>query len=83
MCEPLYVAPGCQSCPDIGRYAIGELYDTNARSRRVLIFVNTRSQGEFVFRDLWRATRLTQRIRRANHRLDEPSAALLEPFNRF
>ena len=29
------------------------------------------------------ASRLTQRIGRANHRLDEPSAALLVPSNRF
>ncbi len=29
------------------------------------------------------ASRLTQRIGRANHRLDEPSAALLVPANRF
>ena len=115
-----------------------------ADSKTALIFVNTRSQAERTFQELWRlneqnwpialhhgslspeqrrkveaamakgalravvctstldlgidwgavdkvicigapkgAARLVQRIGRANHRLDEPSAALLVPANRF
>ena len=114
------------------------------RHRTTLVFVNTRSQAEMLFQELWRinddglaialhhgsldaaqrrkveaamaagrlqavvctssldlgidwgdvdlvinvgapkgASRLTQRIGRANHRLDEPSRAVLVPANRF
>ena len=126
------------------RHALGEMYDLIRRHRTTLIFVNTRSQAEMLFQELWRinddglaialhhgsldaaqrrkveaamaagrlqavvctssldlgidwgdvdlvinvgapkgASRLTQRIGRANHRLDEPSHAVLIPANRF
>jgi ATP-dependent helicase Lhr and Lhr-like helicase len=126
------------------RHALGEMYDLIKRHRTTLMFVNTRSQAEMLFQELWRinddglaialhhgsldaaqrrkveaamaagrlravvctssldlgidwgdvdlvinvgapkgASRLTQRIGRANHRLDEPSHAVLVPANRF
>ncbi len=126
------------------RHALSEMYDLIRRHRTVLMFVNTRSQAEMLFQELWRinddglaialhhgsldaaqrrkveaamaagrlravvctssldlgidwgdvdlvinvgapkgASRLTQRIGRANHRLDEPSEAVLIPANRF
>lgn len=126
------------------RYAFPELYAAIKTAKTTLIFVNTRSQAEIVFQELWRinedtlkialhhgsldvaqrrrveaamaaggldavvatstldlgidwgdvdlvihvgapkgASRLAQRIGRANHRLDEPSVALLVPANRF
>jgi ATP-dependent helicase Lhr and Lhr-like helicase len=126
------------------RHALGEMYDLIQRHRTTLMFVNTRSQAEMLFQELWRinddglaialhhgsldaaqrrkveaamaagrlravvctssldlgidwgdvdlvinvgapkgASRLTQRIGRANHRLDEPSRAVLIPANRF
>jgi len=126
------------------RYAIADLYDRIAAHRMALLFVNTRSQAELIFQELWRinnrdlaialhhgsldatqrrkveaamaagtlqavvctstldlgidwgdvdlvvhigapkgASRLAQRIGRANHRLDEPSKAILVPANRF
>ena len=126
------------------RYALPEIYDAIKAHRMSLIFVNTRSQAEMLFHELWRfnddnlpialhhgsldvaqrrkveaamvagrlravvctstldlgidwgdvdlvinvgapkgASRLAQRIGRANHRLDEPSKALLVPANRF
>jgi ATP-dependent helicase Lhr and Lhr-like helicase len=126
------------------RHALGEMYDLIRRHRTTLMFVNTRSQAEMLFQELWRinddglaialhhgsldaaqrrkveaataagrlqavvctssldlgvdwgdvdlvinvgapkgASRLTQRIGRANHRLDEPSNAVLIPANRF
>ncbi len=126
------------------RYAIPTIYAAIAAHKLSLVFVNTRSQAERVFQDLWRAndfnlpialhhgsldtaqrkkveaamaagqikavvatstldlgidwgdvdlvinvgapkgaSRLTQRIGRANHRLDEPSKAILVPANRF
>jgi ATP-dependent Lhr-like helicase len=126
------------------RHALGEMYDLIKRHRTTLMFVNTRSQAEMLFQELWRinddglaialhhgsldaaqrrkveaamaagrlqavvctssldlgidwgdvdlvinvgapkgASRLTQRIGRANHRLDEPSHAVLIPANRF
>jgi ATP-dependent Lhr-like helicase len=126
------------------RYAVGEIYAAIRAHRLSLVFVNTRSQAELMFQELWRvnddnlaialhhgslavgqrrkveaamaagrlaavvctstldlgidwgdvdlvvnvgapkgASRLTQRIGRANHRLDEPSKALLVPSNRF
>lgn len=126
------------------RYAIGDIYRAIGRHRTTLLFVNTRSQAELVFRELWRvnedslpialhhgsldvgqrrkvekamtanalravvatstldlgidwgdvdlvvhigapkgASRLAQRIGRANHRMDEPSRAVLIPANRF
>jgi len=126
------------------RYAVHEIYAAIKTHRLSLVFVNTRSQAELMFQELWRvnddnlpiglhhgsldatqrrkvetamaegrlkavvctstldlgidwgevdlvvnvgapkgASRLTQRIGRANHRLDEPSEALLVPSNRF
>jgi ATP-dependent Lhr-like helicase len=126
------------------RHALGEIYRLIQRHRTTLVFVNTRSQAEMLFQELWRinddglaialhhgsldvaqrrkvedamaagrlravvctssldlgidwgdvdlvvnvgapkgASRLTQRIGRANHRLDEPSKAVLVPANRF
>jgi ATP-dependent Lhr-like helicase len=126
------------------RYAIDRIYSAIRDHRLSLVFVNTRSQAELLFQELWRvnddnlpiglhhgsldtaqrtkveaamaagklkavvatstldlgidwgdidlvihvgapkgASRLTQRIGRANHRLDEPSKALLVPSNRF
>ena len=126
------------------RHAMEEVYEAICANKLVLVFVNTRSQAEFVFQSLWHlnedtlpialhhgslatdkrrkveaamakgelravvctstldlgidwgdvdlvinigapkgASRLLQRIGRANHRLDEPSRALLVPSNRF
>ena len=126
------------------RYALPEIYEAIKAHRLSLVFVNTRSQAEMLFHELWRyneenlpialhhgsldvaqrrkveaamvqgrlcavvctstldlgidwgevdlvinigapkgASRLAQRIGRANHRLDEPSKALLVPANRF
>ena len=126
------------------RHAIGELYELIGRHETTILFVNTRSQAEFLFQYLWRvnednlpialhhgsleaqqrrkveaamgrnelraviatstldlgidwgdvdlvihvgapkgASRLAQRIGRANHRMDEPSKAILVPANRF
>jgi ATP-dependent helicase Lhr and Lhr-like helicase len=126
------------------RHALGEIYDLIKKNKTTLVFVNTRSQAEMLFQDLWRmnddalaialhhgsldvaqrrkvedamtkgrlrgvvctssldlgvdwgdvdlvinigapkgASRLMQRIGRANHRLDEASRAVLVPANRF
>ncbi len=126
------------------RYAIPEIYEMVKQHRTSLLFVNTRSQAELLFQELWRinedslpialhhgsldvgqrrrvekametnslraivatstldlgidwgdvdlvihvgapkgASRLAQRIGRANHRMDEPSKAILVPSNRF
>jgi ATP-dependent Lhr-like helicase len=126
------------------RHALGEIYQLIKGHKTTLIFVNTRSQAEFLFQELWRAnddnlaialhhgsldvaqrrrvedamtagklravictssldlgvdwgdvdlvvnvgapkgsSRLMQRIGRSNHRLDEPSEAILVPANRF
>jgi ATP-dependent helicase Lhr and Lhr-like helicase len=126
------------------RYALPEIYETIKHHNLSLIFVNTRSQAEMLFQELWRineaalpialhhgsldvarrrkveaamaagtlkavvatstldlgidwgdvdlvinvgapkgASRLIQRVGRSNHRLDEPSRALLVPANRF
>jgi ATP-dependent helicase Lhr and Lhr-like helicase len=126
------------------RHALNEVYDLIKRNRTTLVFVNTRSQAEMLFQDLWRmnddglaialhhgsldvaqrrkvedamaagklrgvvctssldlgvdwgdvdlvinigapkgASRLMQRIGRANHRIDEASRAVLVPANRF
>ncbi|WP_439923604.1 ligase-associated DNA damage response DEXH box helicase [Nitrobacter sp. JJSN] len=126
------------------RHALAEIYDLIKRNKTTLVFVNTRSQAEMLFQDLWRinddglaialhhgsldvaqrrkveqamtegrlrgvvctssldlgvdwgdvdlvinigapkgASRLMQRIGRANHRLDEASRAVLVPANRF
>lgn len=126
------------------RYAYDGLLTEIGRHKMSLIFVNTRSQAELVFAELWRlnetnlpialhhgsldvgqrrkveaamaegrlravvatstldlgidwgdvdlvihigapkgASRLAQRVGRANHRMDEPSKALLVPANRF
>jgi len=126
------------------RYAIPEVYDLVKAHRTTLLFVNTRSQAELLFAELWRinedslpialhhgsldvsqrrrvekametnalraivatstldlgidwgdvdlvihvgapkgASRLAQRIGRSNHRMDEPSKAILVPSNRF
>jgi ATP-dependent Lhr-like helicase len=126
------------------RHALGEVYQLIKANKTTLVFVNTRSQAEMLFQDLWRmnddglaialhhgsldvaqrrkvedamaagklravvctssldlgvdwgdvdlvvnigapkgASRLMQRIGRANHRLDEASRAVLVPANRF
>ncbi|MFZ0236638.1 MAG: ligase-associated DNA damage response DEXH box helicase [Xanthobacteraceae bacterium] len=126
------------------RYALAELYALSKTHRTTLVFVNTRSQAEGIFQDLWHlnddnlaialhhgsldvaqrrkveaamaagrlravvctssldlgvdwgdvdlvinvgapkgASRLLQRIGRANHRMDEPSKGVLVPANRF
>ncbi len=126
------------------RYAMGEVYEAIKNHRTTLLFVNTRSQAELLFQELWNrnedtlpialhhgsldvsqrrkveeamsvnalravvatstldlgidwgdvdlvihvgapkgASRLAQRIGRANHRIDEPSRAILVPANRF
>ena len=127
-----------------GRHAVSDVYKAIKIARLSLLFVNTRSQAELLFHELWRiyedslaialhhgslapeqrrkveaamarghlravvctstldlgidwggvdlviqlgapkgASRLLQRIGRSNHRLDEPSRALLVPSNRF
>jgi ATP-dependent helicase Lhr and Lhr-like helicase len=126
------------------RHALGEIYGLIKRHTMTLIFVNTRSQAESIFQQLWGmnddnlaialhhgsldvaqrrkvegamaagrlravvatssldlgidwgdvdlvinvgapkgASRLLQRIGRANHRMDEPSKGVLVPANRF
>jgi ATP-dependent Lhr-like helicase len=126
------------------QHALAEIYDLIRRHRTTLVFVNTRSQAERIFQELWRinddglaialhhgsldvaqrrkveaamaggrlravvatssldlgvdwgdvdlvinvgapkgASRLLQRIGRANHRMDEPSRGVLVPANRF
>lgn len=126
------------------RYAMGEVYKAIGAHRTTILFVNTRSQAEMLFQELWRinddnlpialhhgsldaaqrrrveaamaenrlravvatstldlgldwgdvdlvihigapkgASRLAQRIGRSNHRMDEPSKAILVPANRF
>ena len=126
------------------KHALQAVYDQILQSQTVLVFVNTRSQAEFVFQQLWHlnedalpialhhgslsveqrrkveaamstsslravvctstldlgidwgavdlvinmgapkgASRLLQRIGRANHKLDTPSQAWLVPANRF
>ena len=35
------------------RHAMGEVYERIKRSGMTLVFVNTRSQAEFVFQTLW------------------------------
>src|SRR6188508_120230 len=126
------------------RHALGDIYRFIKTHKTTLIFVNTRSQAEFLFQELWRvnddnlaialhhgsldvaqrrrvegamvegklravvctssldlgvdwgdvdlvinvgapkgASRLMQRIGRANHRIDEASRAVLVPANRF
>ncbi|MCP3056479.1 DEAD/DEAH box helicase, partial [Aurantimonas marianensis] len=125
-------------------YAMKEVYEAIRAHRTTLLFVNTRSQAERLFQELWRindetlpialhhgsldvaqrrkveaamadnrlravvatstldlgidwgdvdlvvhvgapkgASRLAQRIGRSNHRMDEPSKAILVPSNRF
>ncbi|MCO5134098.1 MAG: DEAD/DEAH box helicase, partial [Phyllobacteriaceae bacterium] len=126
------------------RYAMPEIYEAIKQHKTTLLFVNTRSQAELLFQELWRinedvlpialhhgsldvgqrrkvekamaenrlravvatstldlgidwgdvdlvvhvgapkgASRLAQRIGRSNHRMDEPSRAILIPANRF
>ncbi|HEV7414686.1 MAG TPA: DEAD/DEAH box helicase, partial [Tianweitania sediminis] len=126
------------------RYAIPEVLQAIKDHKTTLLFVNTRSQAEMLFSELWRindetlpialhhgsldvsqrrrvekametnslraivatstldlgidwgdvdlvihvgapkgASRLAQRIGRSNHRMDEPSKAILVPANRF
>ncbi|HEV7959983.1 MAG TPA: ligase-associated DNA damage response DEXH box helicase [Rhizomicrobium sp.] len=128
----------------LARHAMPDVMAAIGEAKTALIFVNTRSQAERTFQELWRlneknwpialhhgslapeqrrkveaamakgslravvatstldlgidwgavdkvicigapkgAARLVQRIGRANHRLDEPSEALLVPANRF
>lgn len=125
-------------------YAYPELYETIKQNGTTLLFVNTRSQAEMLFQNLWEindeslpialhhgsldveqrrkvesamssgklravvctstldlgidwgnidlvvqigapkgSSRMLQRIGRANHRLDDPSRALMVPSNRF
>ncbi len=127
-----------------GRHAAEEIYQRILNAKMALVFVNTRSQAEVMFQELWRvnedglpialhhgsldveqrrkveaamaagrlkavvctstldlgidwgdvdlvvqvgapkgSSRLIQRIGRSNHRMDEPSQALLAPANRF
>ncbi len=127
-----------------GRHNIREVYQAIRAANMSLVFVNTRSQAEMTFQELWRvneeslpialhhgsldveqrrkveaamaagrlkavvctstldlgidwgavdlvvqmgapkgSSRLIQRIGRSNHRMDEPSRALLAPSNRF
>jgi ATP-dependent helicase Lhr and Lhr-like helicase len=126
------------------RHALGEIYALIKCHKITLVFVNTRSQAEYIFQALWQvnddnlaialhhgsldvaqrrkvenamsagklravvctssldlgvdwgdvdlvvnvgapkgSSRLIQRIGRSNHRLDEPSHAVLVPANRF
>ena len=126
------------------RYAMAEIFEAIRAHKTTLLFVNTRSQAEILFQELWRindetlpialhhgsldlaqrkrvetamaanqlravvatstldlgidwgdvdlvvhvgapkgASRLAQRIGRSNHRMDEPSKAILVPANRF
>jgi len=126
------------------RYAMGDVYQAIKQHQTTLLFVNTRSQAELLFKELWKAnednlpialhhgsldvsqrrkveqamannalaaivatstldlgidwgdvdlvvhigapkgaSRLAQRIGRSNHRMDEPSKAILVPANRF
>jgi ATP-dependent Lhr-like helicase len=126
------------------RHAFAEIYQLIRRHKTTLVFVNTRSQAEMIFHELWHlnedglaialhhgsldvaqrrkveeamtggrlravvctssldlgvdwgdidlvinvgapkgASRLLQRIGRANHRLEEPSRGILIPANRF
>ena len=126
------------------RYSVPEIYQSILDHKTTLLFVNTRSQAEFLFQELWHAnednlpialhhgsldvgqrrrvekametnslraivatstldlgidwgdvdlvvhvgapkgaSRLAQRIGRSNHRMDEPSRAILVPANRF
>jgi ATP-dependent helicase Lhr and Lhr-like helicase len=126
------------------RHALGEIYALIRRHKTTLVFVNTRSQAESIFQELWGinddglaialhhgsldvaqrrkveaamaagrlravvctssldlgvdwgdvdlvinvgapkgASRILQRIGRANHRMDEPSKGVLVPANRF
>ena len=36
------------------RHAVGEIYQTIKSARTAILFVNTRSQAEFLFQNLWR-----------------------------
>src|SRR5260370_34477508 len=36
------------------RHALGEIYELIKRNETTLVFVNTRSQAEMLFQDLWR-----------------------------
>jgi len=126
------------------RYAMDNVYEAIKEHQTTLLFVNTRSQAELLFKELWKinnenlpialhhgsldvsqrrrveaamannalsaivatstldlgidwgdvdlvihigapkgASRLAQRIGRSNHRMDEPSKAILVPANRF
>ncbi len=126
------------------RYSMPEVYEAIRRHKTTLLFVNTRSQSELLFQELWKinednlpialhhgsldvsqrrkveqamqtnslraivatstldlgidwgdvdlvvhvgspkgASRLAQRIGRANHRMNEASKAILVPANRF
>ncbi len=126
------------------RYAMENVYQQIKQHKMTLLFVNTRSQAELLFKELWKAnrdnlpialhhgsldvsqrrkveaamatnslsaivatstldlgidwgdvdlvihigapkgaSRLAQRIGRSNHRMDEPSKAILVPANRF
>ncbi|KCZ60929.1 ligase-associated DNA damage response DEXH box helicase [Hyphomonas chukchiensis] len=38
-----------------GRFAVPEVYEAIKKAKMALVFVNTRSQAEFMFQELWRA----------------------------
>ncbi|MCZ6604970.1 MAG: ligase-associated DNA damage response DEXH box helicase, partial [Alphaproteobacteria bacterium] len=128
----------------LGMHALAGIFDLIEAAKTAIVFVNTRSQAEILFQELWRrndkgleialhhgslaaeqrrkveaamargdlravvatssldlgvdwaavdlvvqvgapkgSTRLLQRTGRANHRLDQPSRAVLAPANRF
>ena len=128
----------------MARHALNDIYAAISEARLSLVFVNTRAQAEFVFKELWHlnklslriavhhgsldrqlrrkvetrmasgkldcvvatssldlgldwakvdlviqvgapkgVSRLLQRIGRSNHRLEEPSRAILVPTNKF
>ena len=48
------------------RHALGEIYELIKRHKTTLVFVNTRSQAEFIFQELWRHQRRQSRHRAAS-----------------
>src|SRR5690606_32492759 len=140
----LETAEGVAWAVQSSHHAVPAIYDEIKQHKTTIIFVNTRSQAEAIFRELWHvnadvlpialhhgsldvgqrrrvekametnslraivatstldlgidwgdvdlvihvgapkgASRLAQRIGRSNHRMDEPSQAILVPANRF
>ena len=41
------------------RHALPQIYDLITRHKTTLVFVNTRSQAEMIFQELWRINELT------------------------